>query len=888
MRPMMIRLLTRFPRRVTVGLLGIVLPVGMLAAIVFFVDSASRSMSQQSVANVKVDLQAVATNPTVDMVALTAQLVAVPGVVSAERFAAVDVDVVTPSGSTPTRARLFAVDPAYVAAHDWVHVTSGALASGALVSDPLASGVAVSAATLQIALPGGEPFATLPVGGTTDLRDATPFWMLPAGDEQGEVVFSPNAILVDYATFERSVLPAIRTDFAAGGGTAKPAVNQTTLPPLSIESQMVIDRKILAADPVTAARNATALRRTLERVDPGAVTVVDNVGEALGAARTDATNAKILFLLIGIPGVLVAAALSLTASAALAASQRREQALLRLRGATPAQLRRLASSVAAVVGFAGSAAGLAAGYLAVTATRTSGSWSGTSVSRLAVSAALSVVAGAGVTIAGLRVLAKTTAQPTFVEDRRLFERGWSPTWMRRRLDLIALGLGAVILAVNAATGGFTRTPGGETQTLALGFFVLLGPIALWLGSAMLGVRILHRVGTRLTRPAGTALARTWRGANLRFIARRPARTGATVLLGTLAIGFGVSLLTFVHTYDKGRSRDVAIGLGSDLRVIPAQVTPAPTPPLTGADIAAMTPMRRLAANVGSDRRNVYAIETATYSATVTAKPIMQDGAGVESLADNPNGVLVGWEFARDFAIHTGDTVRLSYKDVAGKPRVVAYTATGIFRAFAPASPSSELVVNVTSLPSAAMTPDFYLVRAAAGHSTAEVTARINAAAGKSASWRVATLAAAFQREQTTLASLDLRGLARIETGGTALVTAIGIAVLGAFVVLERRREFAVLRAIGATTGQLLTGPGIEGALTVIASILLGVPIGLATAAVSTRILTLLFSLPAPSIAIPVGQLAVLVGVTLVGASAALAGALVTLARQRPSAVLREA
>jgi class 3 adenylate cyclase len=69
---------------------------------------------------------------------------------------------------------------------------------------------------------------------------------------------------------------------------------------------------------------------------------------------------------------------------------------------------------------------------------------------------------------------------------------------------------------------------------------------------------------------------------------------------------------------------------------------------------------------------------------------------------------------------------------------------------------------------------------------------------------------------------------------------------------------------------------------------MGVPIGLATASISTRILTLLFSLPAPSIAVPVGQVVVLLGVTIVGSAVALAVALVALARQRPSAVLREA
>ena len=886
MKNLLIRSLTRFPRRLVVGVVGVALPVGLLAAIAFFVDSASQSMSRQAVANVKVDLQAVATSPTVDMAALAKQLVVVPGIVSAERFAAVDVDVTTPLSATPTRARLFAVDPTYFAAHDWLHVTGGTLATGTLLADPLAAAASTPIASVQVALAGGVVIATLPVDGSVDLRDATPFWALPSGDEQGSVVFSPNALVVDYSTFERTLLPAIRADFAAGGLTAKAAASSTSLPPLSIETQLVIDRSMLSADPVTATRNATALRRTLERVEPGSITVVDNVTEALGSARTDATNAKILFLLIGIPGVLVAAALSLTTSNALAATRRREQALLRLRGATPQQLRRLALGTMSVVGAAGSVVGVAAGYLAVRASL-SGPLPGVASARFAISALLGVTVGAIVTAIGSRVLSRATTTSSFVTERRGFERGWSPTWMRRRIDVIALIVGAVILVINAATGGFRRTPGGETQTLALGFFVLIGPIALWLGAAMLATRLLLRLATRVTRPAATNSPASWRAANLRFMGRRPARTGATILLGTLAVAFGVNLLTFVHTYDAGRARDVAVGLGSDLRVIPALTTPVPVPPLAAGDIAGSTPLRRIVATVGSDRRNVYAIDTATYSSTVTSAPVMQSGKGVESLESNPNGVLVDWQLARDFAIRVGDIVRVSFKDPAGKPRVGSYTATGVFRSFAPASPSSELVVNVTSLPIAAPPPDFYLARVASGHTQTEVRLRLNAAAATSASWRVSTAGDAFQREQSTLAFLDLRGLSRIETGGTALIAAIGVALLGAFVVLERRREFAVLRAVGATTAQVFTGPALEAIATVTASVVFGVPIGLGTAVVSTRVLSLLFTLPAPTISPPVFQLVVLVAITAAAAVVAIAGSLAVLARQRPSVVLRE-
>lgn len=70
-----------------------------------------------------------------------------------------------------------------------------------------------------------------------------------------------------------------------------------------------------------------------------------------------------------------------------------------------------------------------------------------------------------------------------------------------------------------------------------------------------------------------------------------------------------------------------------------------------------------------------------------------------------------------------------------------------------------------------------------------------------------------------LTALNLTGLGRIESLGGGLVAAVGVAVLGAFLVLERRREFAILRAVGAETPQVLTGPAHEGAIVVLGSLL---------------------------------------------------------------------
>ena len=109
------------------------------------------------------------------------------------------------------------------------------------------------------------------------------------------------------------------------------------------------------------------MRRVLERSAPGDIIVADNAAEPLSEAAVDATNAKVLFILLGLPGVLVAAALGIAAASALTESHRREDALLRLRGASEPQLVRLAVQEGVVVTAIGVVIGMLAAALLVSA-----------------------------------------------------------------------------------------------------------------------------------------------------------------------------------------------------------------------------------------------------------------------------------------------------------------------------------------------------------------------------------------------------------------------------------------------------------------------------------------------------------------------------------------
>lgn len=889
------RTLARSPRRLLVGVVGIAVPVALFAGTAFFVDTATRSMTAHALIPVQVDMQVLAKSASADMVAVDARLARLAHVRNVERFAQVDLPVTVPGSATARPVRIFAVDPGYLDAHPWVQRTSGRLAGGVLVADPLAGPGGVSpGATLSVQVPGVPP-VDLPATGTVDLRKADTWFAVTAGDNQGDVHFVPDSIVVDYSLFEQRLLPGLRQSALAAANSAAGTSGQNAgaVAPgvVSLQAHVSIDHSVFASDPSVALTRSTGLRRTLERSSPGLVTAIDNLGDALGAAKGDAINAKILFLFLGIPGVLVAAGLAVATAIALAAAQRREVALLRLRGATARQIATLTVATALTIGLVGSVVGLALGAGAVTALLGPTIWRGAAASSITISAVLGVVIGMAVTGVSLRATSKAAQRASVVDQRRQLDLTWRPGWRRLRLDLWAVGVGLAVLAVNAATGGFRRTS-VDGATLAATFYLLIAPIALWAGVTLLGVRALAAVLRRTTRPERARPLGTWPGSAFRWLGRRPGRTASTVVIGALAVAFGTNLLAFVHTYDAAKRAEAAISVGADVRVTPAQVTPPPVPPLANPDVRSSTAVRVVTVTAGTDKRSAFAVDPATYASTVVSNtPVMvgtSRSAALAALAADPTGILISKQFATDFSVSTGDPVNVTVPDAAGKPQPLTLKALGTFTSAAPTVPSADLILNVVALPSAALAaPDFYLARTASGHTAQQVADRVGAAAAPQQAWTVTTFRTALAKEQNTLATLNLAGLGRIETAGTIVIAALGIAVLGAFLVLERRREYSVMRSLGATTRQVLVPPAVEGLATVAASVILGVPVGLGMAIISARVLNPLFTLRPPLIRVDLLALGGLIAGVIAAAAIALVASLVGVARLRTVSVLRE-
>jgi putative ABC transport system permease protein len=878
---LLIRVLRRAPRRALLAAVGIAFPVAILAATLFFVDSAARSMTRIALRPVQVEMRALATTLDTNMTQVGHELATVAGVVRVERFAATNVVVNGAHGRAT--ARLFAVDPEYISRHPWVRPSVG-LAGGALLNLQLRSAPGiVSSPRVSITLPGrSERLLSAPVAGTVDLREAFTWFEIPTGEVQGDIAMVPRAIVVDYAAFERSVLPALRRELGTQTTVLNPGLNE--LPPVTVEAHITTSRAAYPGDPGRAAAFSASLRRVLERRARGSVVVADDTAEPLAAASTDADNAKILFLLLGIPGFLAAAALGLATESALAAAQRREDALLRLRGATDAQLLRLATAYAAVTALAGALVGLLVAALAVSLVEGHALWQGTSTGRLVASCLIAGGAGAAVTVARLVRLRRAGLSTEVAAERRFVEVGWAPPWRRSRLDLMLIAVGGAILLVNALSGGLKPTQ-TEGSNVALSFYVLLAPVALWLGLTLLCVRVALGAFARRA-AAGTPLS-SWPAAVTRWLARRPARMAAALTLGVLAVAFGTEVVSFVATYRSAKQADARAAFASDLRLRPTTDGSYLLPPrLPG--VAATTPIRYVPARAGTDRKTILTIDPASYARSTTVRPLMLRGRGLDALAHDPTAVIVDKDLSQLLALRVGDTLPLTvFPDDQEKSRHKDLHVVGVFRSFPPSSPPSELVISSAALPPFLLPqPDFHLARVDRGMRPSAVAATLRTA-GLERAFKVSTEAQQAPFAEQSIAALDLGPLSDIESVGAGLIAALGIAVLGAFLVLERRREFAILGAVGADTRQLLASPAAEGVITVAGSLLIGVPLGLGLSILSVRVLGLFFVLPPPLVSIPAGTLLAFVAVMLVASTAVIALALRAVTRVSAATVLRE-
>ena len=486
--------------RLLAGAGGVALAVALLASIASFLSGALATMTLAATRQVAVDWQVeahVGTDPAVVIAAVRADP-QVERAVPVEYADTTGLQAATGGSVQTTGGGVVVGVPAGYALTfpGSVRVLAGD-ANGVLLAQQTAANLHTSPGDTITIGRSGLDAVTVRVDGVVDL---------PQADSLFQKVGSPPGAQASAPPDNAVVVPADRWHALFDAlGAARPDL-------VRHQVHAALTRR-LPPDPAAAFNQVSGAARHLEAALAGGASVGDNMAAALDAARSDALYAQVLFILLGVPGVLLAGLLSTMATAAAADRRRREYALLRLRGATAARMVRTAAVEAAVVAFLGGGAGLGAAALigrAAFGSATFGSSRGAAV----LWAAIAALAGVGVASAALVVPAWRDARRlTIAGARRLIGHAARPWWQRLGIDVWLLGASGLVFWLASRAGYQVVLVPEGLPTLSVNYWALAGPLLFWVGAGLLAWRLAdllfgagRRLVSRVARPLAHGLS----------------------------------------------------------------------------------------------------------------------------------------------------------------------------------------------------------------------------------------------------------------------------------------------------------------------------------------------------------------------------------------------
>jgi putative ABC transport system permease protein len=892
--PLAVAELVRSPARTAVRVLTLAAAVGLLAAMLLFVGHSLGTMTGSAVRSVPLDWQ----GPVGSSRAATAVAAGVsrqPDIAEAAPAATAPfagIEHAAPATGTirAGAGSILAIPPGYLAHIHTLRFLRGSLRPGAIVFDQQL------AATLQVQP--GDVVSLTPRPGARPVRLAVSGIALVTAPDQlfqplnpllGPAPAQPpaNVAILPLSTFTSRIAPALPA-IAAAGANAVPGAQTGT----QWQVQAQVDRAALSGSPSHALTQATRIRNRVERSLPGRVTFVDNLTDSLTSAAGDALYAQTLFIMLAVPGALAALGLAYLAALGAADRDRRTLALLRARGARRSDLLWLAALESIALGLAAGAIGTA---IALAAVRLAGTAGGIGPGRVLATFAICVVlaaAGAGAARVGAGL---ATLRGTVGEGRRSVRRTGAPLWQRLYLDLIALALSGLVYWLTLRTGFSAVVNPDSNPTLSLSVYMFLAPALLWIGTALLLLRLRGRLVGWIAGRAAGARATTPAGFLLASVGRRGAAINRGLLVLGLLLAFGVGLAIFVATYDQQARVDAQLTLGSDV------VAVAPPGAIERHGLvrrierlpgtAGVSTLDHSYAYVGPDLQDTFGIDPATLTrGTSLRDSYFLGGSAAQMLARlraRRDGILVSKETISDYSLRPGDLLRLRVLDHAtGRFQVAPFHVVGVVQEFPSAPKDSFMVTNLAYLDHVTHDPgpNVVLVRAHGDPTTlAGAVAVATAAYGTS----VKDIRGQTAQTVSSITTVDLRGIGRIEEAFVLALAAAAMLLFVALALAERRQELATMTALGASLRRAAAFLWSEAAIVLVAALGLAALLGWLLAEMLVAMLQHVFDPPPDHLAVPWAFLMALGGAALLGGLAAIGLATLQIRRLPLGAILRE-
>ncbi len=498
----------------------------------------------------------------------------------------------------------------------------------------------------------------------------------------------------------------------------------------------------------------------------------------------------------------------------------------------------------------------------------------------------------GVVVAGAALVVPTwrdTRTLTVATARHVVGASRHQLWMRGGLDFLLLGAASLVFWLTSRSGyQIVLVPEG-LPTLSVNYWSLSGPLLFWAGCGLLAFRLadgLFGRGHRLVKATARPVAGGLSGTVAATLGRHRRRLARPVALIALTVAFATSTAVFNTTYRQQAGVDALLSNGADVTVTYPPASPAPGRQI--ADIAAVGGVRHVEpllhrfAYVGADLQDLYGVHpTSVVSAAKLQNAYFRGGTAaalMSRLARQPDGVLVSAETVKDFQLNIGDELRLRVRDArSGQLTAVTFHYLGIAKEFPTAPRDSFLVANADYVAARTGNAGTETLLVTTSASPAVIAQRVRDRVGTAAT--VTDLTTSRRQVGSALTAVDLSGLTRVELGFALVLAAAATGLVLALSLAQRRRSFAITRALGGRHRQVAAFVRVEAGLVTISGLAFGAAAGWGLSALLVKILTGVFDPPPATLAVPWRYLGALGALAALAAAAA--GELTVRAARRP-------
>ena len=639
---------------------------------------------------------------------------------------------------------------------------------------------------------------------------------------------------------------------------------QFELRPDTVKRELYIDihHSILPDSPKDAYIYISHLANNIESNLAGRAVVGNNIAKSLVAAKGDASYARVIFLFLGFPALLLSIFLTVSVMSSSKRRRMKQWFILKFRGYSSFDILKIELYEMLIIGFGSLIFGVILSLIFGSLFRQLNYKSLSFIVYSSIIVLLFMITFMFYTYRQKINNISTMSLTQTVSNLNI------PLWRKIYLDFIFLAISFLIYFYMSENGyQIILSPEGSPQ-VSVHYETFLSPLFLWLGGILFFARMLDYIFVHF-RDFLSKIFEPIIGNLSKIISSYISKERRSVIFSSamiaLALSFSISTAIFNSTYNAQSKVDAELTNGADVTISSLSLHPLDNKLLERVkkikSVIDAQPMIHRFAYIGNELQDIYGINPSKIGKATNMSDAYFANNNAEKtlkrLQKTFNGILVSQETKRDYQLNVGDTLNLRLKSaIDHKYHIIPFRFIGIVREFPTAPKDSFLVANYKYIVSKTGNRGYetLLIKA---KSPKNVTNKIKRIIINYPGARVSDINSVQKNVSSNLTAVNLHNLTKLELFFGLLFTVSFIILMFALDLKDRKRNFAILDVIGAKYKQFNVFIWSEGLIVFFSGIAAGSALGFSEAYMLVKLLKGAFDPPPPHLFVPWYYLGVL-------------------------------